>query len=379
MSPTRPATTLSDGEGRNADMTPLAAEIRRMIAVDGPIPVAHYMALALGHPRYGYYATRDPFGADFVTAPEISQMFGELIGLWAAAVWRMMGAPGAVHLVELGPGRGTLMSDALRAVTVVPAFRAALSVHLVETSPSLRKRQEDTLAGLGVPVAWHHDAANVPDGPMIAVANEFFDALPVHQAVKAPDGWHERMVGLEGDRLVFALHPDPVRGLEGALPPKVRAAPMGALFEWRSDATVRELARRVARWGGAALVIDYGHTETAVGETLQAVGGHGFVDLLEAPGEIDLTAHVDFRALARAAREQGAHVHGPLTQGEFLRRLGIAERAQKLKERATAKQAGEIDAALARLTAPGATGMGELFKAIGLADPGLGVLPGFDS
>jgi NADH dehydrogenase [ubiquinone] 1 alpha subcomplex assembly factor 7 len=363
-------------------MTPIAAEIQRLIAYEGPISLARYMTLVLAHPIHGYYATRDPFGArgDFVTAPEISQMFGELIGLWAAAVWQRMGAPRHFNLVELGPGRGTLMGDALRAVTVVPEFRAALSVHLVEASAFLRKRQEEILTNLGMPVAWHADLGEVPDGPLIVIANEFFDVLPVHQAVKTSRGWHERMVGLDGDgRLTFALSPEPIRGLEGTLPAPIRAAPDGALYEWRSDRMASELAARLARSGGAALIIDYGHLESGIGDTLQAVIGHGFAGPLESPGEADLTAHVDFAALSRAAENAGARVHGPIGQGEFLRRLGIAERARMLKARATPTQAANIDAALARLTAPGATGMGELFKVVALADPKVGGLPAFEA
>jgi len=361
-------------------MTALASEIRRLIALDGPISVAHYMTLALAHPRHGYYITRDPLGArgDFVTAPEISQMFGELIGLWAAAVWQTMGAPQTLQLVELGPGRGTLLSDALRAAAVLPPFRASLDVHLVETGPVLRQRQRETLAGFAGRLAWHDDVHDVPEGPSVFIANEFFDALPVYQAVKAADGWHERMVGLDHDRLVFAMHPAPVPGFDRALPEEVRAAPLGALFEWRSDAVVRALARRVAQQGGAALLIDYGHAASAAGETLQAVSRHGFADPLEHPGEADLTAHVDFAALARAASREGARVLGPVTQGTFLRRLGIAARAEKLKSGASGTQAAAIDAALARLTGPSPDGMGELIKALALAHPALGVLPGFE-
>jgi NADH dehydrogenase [ubiquinone] 1 alpha subcomplex assembly factor 7 len=362
-------------------VTPLAAELRRIIAHEGPISVAQFMSLASMHPAFGYYASRDPFGArgDFITAPEISQMFGELIGAWAAAVWQGMGAPARVNLVELGPGRGTLMADALRAAATVPAFRAALDVHLVERSAILRRKQQDMLSGGGLQVAWHADFSEVPDGPLIVIANEFFDALPVHQAVKAPDGWHERMVGLDqAGELAFALHPDPVRGLDALLPPRIRAAPLGALFEWRSDRIVGEIAARAVRDGGAALVIDYGHTESGVGDTLQAVSAHAYAAPLTNPGEADLTAHVDFAALARTAERANARVHGPLAQGEFLRRLGIAERAAALKRRATPAQADAIDAALLRLTAPGASGMGDLFKVIALANPRLQALPAFE-
>lgn len=363
-------------------MTPLEAEIRRTIAVDGPMSVATFMGLALGHPVHGYYTTRDPFGraGDFVTAPEISQMFGELIGLWAATVWQAMGAPARLALVELGPGRGTLMADALRAARVVPGFAAALNVHLVETSPVLQRRQQETLAGLTWPIAWHRELAAVPDGALIVIANEFFDALPVHQAVKTASGWHERMVGIGADgALAFALHPDPIPGFAALVPAALAAAPPGAVYEWRSGDAVADVARRVAENGGAALLMDYGHPESAPGETLQAVGRHGFADPLATPGEVDLTAHVDFAALGRVAQGAGARVHGPLAQGAFLRRLGIEARAAALRANASAAQAADIDAALARLTGAGRDAMGELFKAIAFADPKLGALPGFDS
>jgi SAM-dependent MidA family methyltransferase len=360
-------------------MTPLEAEIRALVTAKGPIPVAEYMELCLGHPAHGYYMTRDPFGArgDFVTAPEISQMFGELIGLWAVTVWQMMGTPNAVQLIELGPGRGTLMADMLRVATIAPAFRAALSVHLVEVSPMLRACQEDTLFRYDVPTYWHDDVMDVPWLPSITVANEFFDALPVHQAVKVSDGWRERMVGLDGDRLIFTLHPELMWRRDDALPADLRTAPIGAVFEWRDDRIVRHVARHASRHG-AALVIDYGHVESGIGDTLQAVAGHGFVDALAVPGEADLTAHVDFHALRAAAMSEGARVHGPVPQGEFLRQLGIVERAVKLKTGATAAQADAIDTALARLTEGGRTGMGELFKVMAFAHPALGELPGFD-
>ncbi|NVO16779.1 MAG: SAM-dependent methyltransferase [Rhodoplanes sp.] len=336
------------------------------------------MALCLGHPQHGYYTTRDPFGAagDFTTAPEISQMFGELLGLWAAAAWQLMGAPVPVRLVELGPGRGTMMADVLRAARVLPAFRAAMTVHLVETSPVLERRQRETLAAAGVPIAWHHDLAAVPDGATIVLANEFFDSLPVHQAVKSVAGWHARTVGLAPDgRFVFDVGPeDPA--VAAQVPEFWRSAPAGAIFEWRDDAVVQAIAARVARQG-AALVVDYGHVDQDLGETLQAVRAHDFVDPLQNPGEADLTAHVDFCALARAAAAAGARVDGPVTQGGFLRQLGIATRADTLKAAAPQK-AAEIDAALARLLDPAKTGMGSLFKALGLAHPSLLPLPGLD-
>ncbi len=358
-------------------MTPLAHELRAMIEADGPMPVARYMALCLGHPVHGYYTTRDPLGAagDFTTAPEVSQMFGELIGLWCAEVWRRMGAPHRVLLVELGPGRGTLMQDMLRAAKVLPEFRAALAVHLIETSPTLKERQRLALAEMGVPITWHERPEALPDGPLLVVANEFVDALPVDQFVKTKDGWHERRVGLQPDgNLAFGLDPA-LLPLEDKLPPRLRSAPAGAMLERRDSTPMREIARRIAA-SGAGLVIDYGHIQSAFGDTLQAVRGHKQVDPLEHPGEADLTAHVDFEALGDAVQQQGLAVHGPVTQGDFLRRLGIGLRAERLKKSAPA-QAGAIGAAVARLADP-APGMGELFKAIAFARRDLPAPPGFD-
>ena len=360
-------------------MTPLAHELRVMIEADGPMPVARYMALCLGHPRHGYYTTRDPLGAagDFTTAPEVSQMFGELIRLWCAEVWRTMGAPRRVLLVELGPGRGTLMQDMLRAASVLPEFHAALEVHLIETSPKLKERQRIALATAGVPISWHERPESLPDGPLLAVANEFVDALPVDQFVKTESGWHERRVGLGPDgKLAFGLDPALLPALEDKLPPHLRPALAGAMLERRDCAPMQEIARRIAVSGGAGLVIDYGHVQTAFGDTLQAVRGHKHVDPLEDPGEADLTAHVDFEALGDAVQGQGVSLHGPLTQGDFLRRLGIGLRAERLKKSAPA-HAGAIGAAIARLTDP-APGMGELFKVLAFAQRDLPAPPGFD-
>ncbi len=360
--------------------TPLEAEIRRRIELAGPMPVRQFMTLCLTDPRHGYYMNRDPFGraGDFVTAPEVSQIFGELVGLWAAAVWHMIGQPENVRLVELGPGRGTMMLDALRAANVMPGFRDAQVVHLVEISPTLRQRQQETLQSLDVPMLWHDSFDEVPDGPVIVLANEFFDALPVHQAVKQINGWYERMVGIDAQgNLAFTIADEQIPLFEQLLPPRVRDAPLGALFEWRSDNAALEIGRRVARGGGAALIVDYGHTESAAGETLQAVGRHGFADPLGAPGTVDLTAHVDFQALATAAESMGVRVHGPLDQAEFLRRMGIDRRAAALKESAALEQIAGIDIAVARLTGEGRTGMGKLFKAIAFTDPKIDALPGF--
>jgi SAM-dependent MidA family methyltransferase len=361
---------------RNAE---LEAEIRRLIGIAGPMPLAEYMRLCLTHPRYGYYVTRDPLGAggDFITAPEISQMFGELIGLWMAAVWRQMSDPADLRIVELGPGRGTLLADAMRAAKHLPAFYDAIVLHLVEISPALRKEQERRLDKLGVAVFWHETLDEVPTGPSIVIANEFFDALPVRQAVKADDGWHERVIDVAPDGgFVLTTAPDPLPHFEAAMPRALRQAPAGAIYEWRADELALELGRRM-REDGAALIIDYGHDRCGLGETLQAVAGHAFTDPLRAPGAADLTAHVDFDALGQCAESMGARVHGPLRQREFLLRLGVERRAAALKVAAPQKAAA-IESALSRLLAEGPRGMGELFKAVAIAAPKLGALPGFE-
>jgi len=364
------------------DFVPLEREIRRRIEIAGPMPVAQYMALCLTHPKHGYYTTRDPLGTagDFTTAPEISQMFGELIGLWAAAAWRAMGSPAGVRLIELGPGRGTMMLDALRAAKVVPDFRAAIALHLIEVSATLEQLQRQALSGTDVPASWHRSIEEVPEGPLIVLANEFFDALPVHQAVMCADGWHERVVGIGDDgELTFGVDRDPLPLFDKFLPATLGAAAIGEIFEWRSDHIALELGRRLVRFGGAALILDYGHLESAIGETLQAVGAHAYAEPLLAPGQVDLTAHVDFQALAQAAEGMGARVHGPVTQAALLRRLGIRQRAAALKAGAPPEYAGPIDAALARLTDESRTGMGRLIKAIAFSGPQLDTLPGFET
>lgn len=362
-----------------AQPTPLEAEILALIAAEGPIGIDRYMALALGHPVHGYYVTRDPLGAggDFITAPEISQMFGELIGLWAAEVWTAMGAPARLRLIEWGPGRGTLIADALRAAAALPAFQNAIDLHLVETSPALRARQRAALAAIGWPearVTWHAAPETVPDGPMIGVGNEFLDALPIRQFARARARWHERLVGLDTEgRLTFGLSPDPETSL--TIP-----APDGAVLEIAPAALgfTAGLARRLADQGGAALLIDYGdHVTPRFGDTLQALKDHAFVDPLATPGEADLTAHVDFAAIAQAARRAGAAVYGPVTQADCLEALGLSVRAAALKRRASPAQAAAIDAAVARLTDRTPTGMGALFKTLALSHPDLPVPPGF--
>ena len=363
-----------------AIVSPLETELRRLISAAGPMPVWKFMSLCLAHPQHGYYVTQDPFGTggDFTTAPEISQIIGELIGVWALAVWRAMGSPENVRLVELGPGRGTMMKDALRALRIAPDFRRAISLHLVEASPVLESIQRDMLDTLDIPAMWHRTFDDVPDGPLIILANEFIDALPVHQAVKQTDGWHERVIGLDGaGDFAFGVAADCIPHFERLLPEHLRDAPSGAIYEWRPDAFAFDLARKV-RDQGAALIIDYGYADGGIGDTLQAIGRHQFADVLKAPGRVDITAHVDFRAFGVAAESMGASVQGPTTQGDFLRRMGIELRAQGLKASASAQQAAEIDSAVARLTESGSTGMGELFKVMAVANPKLGRLPALE-
>jgi NADH dehydrogenase [ubiquinone] 1 alpha subcomplex assembly factor 7 len=360
--------------------SPLEAEIRRLIAIAGPMPLADYMRLCLTHPRHGYYITHDPIGAagDFITAPEISQMFGELIGLWMAAVWQQMGAPENVRIVELGPGRGSLMIDALRAAKTVRSFYTAIVLHMVEISPRLQAVQQQRLEVLGEPVLWHAALTDIPGGPAIIIANEFIDALPVHQAIKQGGGWHERVVEVAPNgKLALAAARDPLPHFDATLPRELRQAPEGSIYEWRSDTIALELGRRT-RTDGVALVIDYGHVRQGLGQTLQAVAGHSYTDPLRAPGEADLTAHVDFSTLANSAEIIGGRIHGPLSQREFLYRLGIDKRAAVLKSQAVPDRTAEIDSALARLTETGPKGMGELFKVLAIADPKFGVLPGFE-
>jgi SAM-dependent MidA family methyltransferase len=367
-------------DSKTEDSQALETEIRRRIAGAGPIPVGQYMALCLTDPRHGYYMQRDPLGArgDFITAPEISQMFGELLGLWSMAVWKLMGEPDSLRLIELGPGRGTMMLDILRTAYALPDFRKAVHVHFVEVSPMLEERQRRAVNSSNVPVEWHKTLDEVPYGPSIILANEFFDALPVQQAVMCVDGWHERVIKLDQhDRLQFSNARDPIPLFEQMLPKALRDSEIGEIFEWRADNIALEIGRRVARTPGAALVIDYGHIESATGDTLQAVGQHTFANPLEAPGAVDLTAHVDFQALAQAAESMGARVFGPLDQAAFLRNLGIESRAAVLRKAVPPSKVPDIDAALDRLTSTSRTGMGSLFKVIGCAHPKLGALPAF--
>jgi NADH dehydrogenase [ubiquinone] 1 alpha subcomplex assembly factor 7 len=359
-------------------VTALRDHLAARIRAEGPITVADFMAEALGHPEHGYYRQGDPFGTDgdFITAPEVSQMFGELVGLWGAVVWKMAGEPTPLRLVELGPGRGTLMADMLRAMASQPGLGAALDIHLVETSPPLRSRQQAALGGR--PARWHDTLTTVPGGPALIVANEFFDALPVRQLVRNADGWDERMVALDGEgTLVFTTRPCPAPPM--APPRALAAAPPGAIWELAEAGAgvAAALSARLARDGGAALIVDYGTARSHPGDTLQAVRGPPPGPPRQTPGQADVTAHVDFEALMRSALDAGARPHGPVTQGAWLRALGIEARAAQLKRAADPAQAADIDSALDRLIGP--EGMGTLFKVLALTGPGLTAPPGFES
>ncbi len=358
-------------------MNQLDQNLRERIARQGPISIAEYMAQALSHPQFGYYMGKDPLGVkgDFITAPEISQMFGELIGAWAAVAWQLMGEPESLALVELGPGRGTLMSDALRAAKTAPGFLKAVQIHLVETSPALAARQRQALAGHDA--NWHQDFEDVPPGPLIVIANEFFDALPIQQFVLAEGGWRRRSVGIDNEthRLCFVLADEP---LDEAMEARLGDGAIGDIRETSpaSITLMSAIARRLAQHRGYALIIDYGPAKSAPGDSLQAVKGHHRHQVLDDPGEADITAHVDFEALATAAKVEGCHISGPLTQGAFLGNLGIEARMERLADGADPAQARDIRSAYARLTS--AAAMGELFKVLSV---GVGDLPapGFEA
>lgn len=344
-------------------MTPLARQIAAQIRLSGPMALDDYMRLCLLHPKHGYYATRDPFGAqgDFTTAPEISQMFGEMVGLALAQAWLDQGRPAPFLLAEIGPGRGTLMADILRAIRVVPGMVQAAQVTLIEASAHLRGVQRQRLGQ----VAHLDDVAQLPEAPLFLVANEFFDALPIRQVQRVATGWAERVVGLDAQgRLGFQL---------GPVQPGPDA-PLGEIRETCPDAPpiAARIAAQIARQGGLAIAIDYG-TWAGGGDSFQALRRHRPEDPFAHPGQADLTAHVDFAPIALAARQAGARVSGLTTQGAWLTALGIQARASRL----AAAGDGGADAALRRLTA--ADEMGQLFKVLAFRAPHAPVPPGFDA
>jgi NADH dehydrogenase [ubiquinone] 1 alpha subcomplex assembly factor 7 len=346
-------------------MNPLETLIREIIGRQGAISLAAYMELALQHPEHGYYRVRQPIGrdGDFITAPEVSQMFGEMVGVWCAEAWRRMDKPSPFALVELGPGHGTMMQDILRATSHIGGFHEAKQLCLFDSDKALRAEQHARLDG-AMP-RYIERADQLPPMPAIVVANEFFDALPVRQFEKMLHGWGERMVTVSADRLALSLRAlEP--GEEKIVPAALLDARAGTIAEIcpGAQSSMRDIARHIAALRGAMLVIDYGYAVPPGAATVQAVSRHQHASLFERPGEVDLTAHVDFGALADAARATGVEVSAPIGQGEFLKNLGIEIRADALKLRATLPQKAEIDAALARLTDDAQ--MGHLFKAIEL-------------
>ena len=356
----------------------LAARLHARIAENGPLTVEAFMQACLSDAASGAYASRQPIGGagDFITAPEISQIFGELIGLWSVAVWQSMGAPRAVTVAELGPGRGTLMADALRAWRAVPTFLDTVSVALIETSPVMVAAQRSALREARVPVSWYPTLDELPDGPLIVLANEFIDALPIRQFIYRDGTWRERMVAsdrsggfcfTEGERLKLG---DQAGDLPGS-------APDGSILETRPAARtlLRELARHATLAPLAALIIDYGHDEAGFGDTLQAVCNHRFAAPLADPGSADLSAHVDFADLKRQASALGLKPYGPMAQGEFLLKLGLGERRNRLLQRATPAQAEAIASGASRLVDP--KQMGILFKALALTGTDLPPPPPF--
>ena len=354
-------------------MTPadLADTLRQHIRREGFISIADYMAMVADT----YYARGDVFGAqgDFTTAPEISQTFGEMIGLWCAVTWQQMGQPNPFHLIECGPGRGTLMSDLLRAGKQVPGFVDAAEIHMVERSKALRALQREKLKGHHID--WSDDISDIPDGPSLILGNEFLDALPIQQFQRTEHGWAERVVTLDdAGGFKFSTHMVDAAPIPIAL---AANAEVGAVFEY--SATVKQftadIAARIMRNGGAALLIDYGHSAAAFGETLQAMKQHRYFPVLETPGEADITAHVDFAHVKNTARAAGAAVFGPLEQGVWLRALGIGVRQMQLAQGKPADVAQNIEQGVRRLTEP--HGMGMLFKVIALAHQELKHLEGF--
>lgn len=360
----------------------LQEHLRQEIAEHGPRPLDKVMGQAVAT----YYAQGTAFGrqGDFITAPEISQTFGEVLGLWAAVVWQGLGMPSRVHLVELGPGRGTLMSDALRAARALPPFFEALSVHLVETSPTLRDQQRAALTASGRPLAWHDGPDTLPDdAPVIVLANEFFDALPIEQWCRQNDGWHRRLIDWDAERGAFVF----VSASEAEDPAARWGAPFTLPTEEANVGTVvetcpialhimGELTRRLSNQRGAVLAIDYGYAQSAIGDSLQAMKGHRYHPPLQDLGAVDLTAHVDFSRLLAVAGEVGGKGFGPISQRQLLCGLGIEARVSRLMQKASPAQQVALSQGVSRLINP--SEMGTLFKVIAVTDAASPPPPGFE-
>jgi SAM-dependent MidA family methyltransferase len=371
--------TPSPPTNKAAPRTPLALKMAEIIKQSGPLRISDFFALCLADPEHGYYRHREPFGrgGDFVTAPEISQLFGEMIGVFLVHAWQAQGCPEPVHIAEIGPGRGTLMSDALRVIAkLAPDLYRQASIRMVETSERLQDVQRQTLVRIKDRVSWHRAFEEIPEGFTLMVANELFDAIPIHQFIKTSQGFRERVVGLDGTgELVFGIG---AGGFDPSLlPVSEDSVPDGEVFELSParSAVMQAVATKLVRDGGTALSIDYGHLVTGFGDTLQAIYRHEFDPPLARPGEADLTSHVDFQALAEAAIAAGAHVHRPLGQGDFLVGLGIVERAGALGSGRNALTQAAIRDAVNRLAGEGEGRMGALFKVLAISGAPVGIAP----
>ena len=331
-------------------MSKLEKVIQDTINKTGPITVAKFMELSLGHPQFGYYTTRDPIGTegDFVTSPEISQIFGELIALWSATCWEQMNSPERVEIIECGPGRGTLMTDFLRTSKAIPEFDKAINLHFLETSPILKDRQSKMLNG--VSIKWHNSLDTVPIGPTILIANEFLDALPVHQLVKTPEGWAERRINRANKGFVF-ITDKPSYKTKAKIPESLHNAVTGSVYEYSSAAleVADKLVQRFKAAPGYALFIDYGNDQYETGDTLQAVKAQSYTDILLNPGEVDLTAHVNFAALSEHIKGHGVSTLGPISQASFLISLGIFHRTRDLIKDANPDQTRILTSGTGRL------------------------------
>ncbi len=359
--------------------TPLGEKIKTLIKHNGPLSVTDYFALCLADPDYGYYKTREPFGTkgDFTTAPEISQLFGEMIGVFMVQAWHALGTPASFHLAEIGPGRGTMMADMLRVIgKLSPEMYDAATVHLVETSPRLRKVQAETLSEHRTRISWHDAFDGIPDGLLLLAANELFDAIPIRQFVKTETGFRERMVGLDhNDELTF------VAGIASIdpnfLPAPAATRPLGTIIETAPArvAVMQALCTRLAEGGGVALAIDYGHLKSGFGDTLQAIHVHRFDPPLAHPGIADLTSHVNFEELADVAQKAGIQSIGLMEQGDFLLGMGITERAAALGRGQNEGTQMELQQAVARLVGNAEGQMGALFKVMCVSNPPMALAP----
>ena len=335
--------------------------LKERIKNEGPISIAHFMAEALSHPEHGYYMTKDPFGkeGDFITAPEISQMFGELIGIWCLLLWEKMGKPNNLHIVECGPGRGTLMKDFFNGTKNIKGFHASINPHLVETSGKLQKIQKNTLKGTHNNINWHNDLSFLPDAPTIFIANELFDALPFHQFVMTEKGWQEQLVGVtSNNEFEFCLSDDIKTIAE-----QHNGAKIGSIIETCPTGSdiADKMAKQIKQHGGGAVIIDYGYDEYGYKDTLQAVKNHEYHNILQDVGDADITAHVDFINLANIFTSNGLFCK-TTTQRDFLLSLGIEQRYMSLMKEASQEQQKELTSATGRLINPDK--MGTLFKVI---------------